>query len=188
MFKKIITLTVFTALLCACGAKTDENTQIVDKTPNSAEVTYMPVATPEPDAAEKAQKKAEQSESEANVELTGEDGSKRMVNLEFQMINNTGIDFMQMFIEPITSDITQIAHGTKRFEDGFVFADKSAINLAPPSGYTLDTSLFNIAAIDINGTGYVFQNIDLASSSTIVLTIENGVPKAIINPITSEGK
>lgn len=181
MLKNIITVTAIAAMLCACGTKSEEKSQIVDK-PNDTQATYMPVATAAPDAAEKAQEKADNAESEANVELVDEDGESRMVNLEFQMANNTGIDFVQMFIEPITLDIAKIAQGTKRFEDGFVFSDKTSINLAPPSGYSVDTSLFNIAAIDEKGTGYIFQNIDLASCSTIVLTMDNGVPKAIINP------
>ena len=188
MSKKIITLAALALAalaLTGCGKEAPEKSQIVDKKGNtSATATFLPTATAAPDAAEKAAQKA--ASGDANVTVTDSDGTTRQVDLEFQIINQTGIDFVQMFIEPVTTDISQIAKGTKRFEDGFVFKNNTTINLKPPTGYTLDTTLFNMAAIDANGTGYVFQNLDLASSSVIALLFEDGVPKAVINPELSE--
>lgn len=176
--------------LTACGNKAEEKSNIVDKVSNSAP-TFMPAATAAPDSGEKAAQKVAES-GETNVSVKESDGTTREVDMSFQMINKTGIDFVQMFIEPITKDIQSIAKGTPRFEKGFVFKNDAIISLDPPaqnedgSSYTLGTTLFNIAAVDANGTGYVFQNIDLASSSTIALLMENGVPKAVIDPVIGE--
>jgi hypothetical protein len=101
--------------------------------------------------------------------------------MAFTLENHTGIDFPAMLLAPVTVDITKT---TNIFPDNFVFTNGASINLDPgasESDITLDTTLFNLAAVDSDGKGYVFQNIDLSANSVIQLYIEDGVPKAVIN-------
>jgi len=185
--KKIITIVSIAALLLMAGCAEKTENKIVDNEPNNvqnAEVTPDPTMPPAATAAPDAQEKAEQKISDggnANATVTDSNGT-REVDLKFSITNNTGIDFIGMLIEPVS---VELGKGTNRFPKDFVMKNGATIELEPPAaenaGYVLDTTLFNIAAIDSNGSGYVYPNIDLSTSKSIVLMLEDGVPKAIIN-------
>lgn len=187
MFKKFTSLLLITATVfsfAGCGKKETEEkkSHIVD---NEASVTLAPAATAAPDSAQKAQEKL--GDKDANA-VVSENGEERKVDLGFNLTNRTGTDFYALLILPVTEDLAQAAKSgsANQLPKDFVFKNGATINAAPPtsSGSTstvVDTTLFNIAAVNSEGTGYVFQNIDLSTSSDIVLTFEDGVPKAIIN-------
>ena len=193
MSKKIIAILALTALvsLSGCGEKKDTTNHIVDNEPEATlaakkadatpDPTMPPAATSAPDAEQKAAEKISDGGS-ANATVS-DNGETREVDLKFQLTNNTGIDFVAMLIEPVT---VEIGKGSNRFPADFVFTNGTTIDLTPPaasdgSNYVLDTSLFNIAAIDKDGRGYVYPNIDLATSKSIVLSLEDGIPKAVIH-------
>ncbi|MDO5397720.1 MAG: hypothetical protein Q4G33_07300 [bacterium] len=143
----------------------------------SAAVTLAPAATPDPDSAQKAQEKVSSNNGETNAVVN--DGSgERQVDIKFTLENHTNIDFPALLLAPVTDDISKTAN---ILPDGQTFPAGQSITLNPGDAAQLSTTLFNIAAVDADGKGYVFQNIDLASSSVIQLYIDNGVPKAVIN-------
>lgn len=199
--KKIITaITILTLALAlsACGDKPEEGSHIVDNEPNTAATadtsaptaapdstsaanpTFAPAATLAPDSATKADEKIADGGS-ANATVT-ENGTTREVDLQFNITNSTGIDFTAMLLEPVTVDLAAAAkNGNNQLPQGFVFKNGTTINVKPQANTdTLETTLFNLAAIDSKGTGYVFQNLDLAACKSMVLEFENGVPKATV--------
>lgn len=195
MKKKIfITLLALISALSitSCGKEEKKNSQITGEgtdiqstasTDTSAEnspaaaVTLAPAATPNPDSAQKAQEKVSANKGETNAVVTDESG-ERNVDIKFTLENRTGIDFPALLLAPVTDDISKTA---SILPEGQTFPNGQSITLNPGDAAQLSTTLFNIAAIDADGKGYVFQNIDLAASNVIQLYIDNGVPKAVIN-------
>ncbi len=188
MFKKITALLLIAAGLfsfTACNKKETEEkkSHIVDNEPS---VTLAPAATAAPDSAQKASEKL--GDGDANA-IVSENGEERKVDLGFNLANQTGIDFVALLLAPVSEDLAEGIKSGKianQLPKDYVFKNGTMINAQPPAlsgdGDTVvATTLFNIAAIDSNGTGYVFQNIDLSTSSQIVMSLENGVPKAVIN-------
>lgn len=195
MKKKIfITLLALISALSitSCGKEEKKNSQITGEgtdiqstasTDTSAEnspaaaVTLAPAATPNPESAQKAQEKVSANKGETNAVVTDESG-ERNVDIKFTLENRTGIDFPALLLAPVTDDISKTA---SILPEGQTFPNGQSITLNPGDAAQLSTTLFNIAAIDADGKGYVFQNIDLAASNVIQLYIDNGVPKAVIN-------
>ena len=201
MKKKIfISASVLCAAICLCSCGTDKtnDTQVSGSnvpqavstassdTGQDGSVSYQsetapartlaPAATPAPDALEKAQAKIDsEGEENANISITSSDGETHNVSLKFSLINNTGEEFHQLLLVPATQDIKT---GANILPENFVFSTGQSIELNPGENATLDTSIFNIAAITEDGKGYIFQNIDLAANSIVELSVENGVPKA----------
>lgn len=195
MKKKIFItmLALISALsIASCGKKEEKESQITGEgtevqstasTDSSATglpataTTLAPAATPNPDSANKAQDKVSSNNGETNAVVNDENG-ERKVDIKFTLENHTGIDFPALLLAPVTDDIAKTPN---ILPDGQAFPNGQSITLNPGDAALLSTTLFNIAAVDANGKGYVFQNIDLASSSIIQLYIDNGVPKAVIN-------
>ena len=188
MFRKLTSIFLITAALfsfagCNRNKTEEQKSHIVD---NEAEVTLAPAATAAPDSAQKASEKL--AGGDANAVIT-ENGEERKVDLGFTLTNQTGEDFVGLLIVPVTEDLVAAAKSgkaTDQLPENFVFKNGTQINVQPPSladgqNTVIDTTLFNIAAINSKGAGYIFQNIDLSTSSNIVLSLENGVPKAVIN-------
>ena len=158
----------------------EKNTEVPsEKTDNteSAAVTLAPAATPKPDSAQKAQEKVNANNGNTNAVVKDSDG-EREVDIKFTLENKTGIDFPALLLAPVSDDISK---SPNILPEGQTFPDGQSITLDPGENAQLTTTLFNIAAIAPDGKGYVFQNIDLSSCSVIQLSIENGVPKAVIN-------
>lgn len=203
MKRKIIIAAVMAALsLCivSCGQKEENKSQIVDgsatqapssedvkndspesqeKTKENSSPTLAPAATAAPDAPRKAQEKI--GEKGASNAVVSDEGQTREVNLAFELVNNTGIDFPALLLAPATEELLK---SSNVLPENFVFENGTQINLDPAGGGAapqLDTALFNIAAVDADGRGYVFQNIDLSVSRHITLSIDEGVPKAEVN-------
>ena len=143
----------------------------------AAPVTLAPAATLKPDAAEKAQEKVSANDGETNAVVVDENG-ERSVDIKFSLENHTGLDFMALLLAPVTDEIA--LPGNNVLPDGQTFPDGQSITLNPGNAAQLPTTLFNIAAVDSESRGYVFQNIDLATSNVIQLYIEDGIPKAVI--------
>lgn len=200
MNKKIIAIiSLFTvvSVLCACGKNSEHKSQITDTTPNStadntenaAQATVLPtidpsviaqtlapMKTPDPDASKKAEEKIAKDGSANAVVADGENTHE--VDLEFTLGNYTGIDFPMLLLAPATEDLLSTAN---ILPENFTFANDSAITLNPAgdeASPTLNTSLFNIGAVDSSNRVYVFQNIDLAACNTIGLYITDGKPTA----------
>lgn len=175
MKKKLIILTSVMLLCASCG-KTEE--QAADTTPApTLAATLAPAATQSPQSAQKAQEKVNSEGSNANATVVDGDQTKS-VNLSFTLSNDTGIDFPDMRLSPVTAQ--SLTETPNILPEGYTFKTGESINLDPSGADNLTTTLFNIVAIDSNGTGYVFQNIDLSANSNVQLIIESGVPKAII--------
>lgn len=185
MKKKIfITLLALVSALsiASCGKEAKRESQVVGDgadaaAPAETSVTLAPAATLKPDAAQKAQDKISANEGETNAVVVDESG-ERSVDIKFTLENHTGIDFPALLLAPVTDEIGKTPN---ILPEGQIFPDGQSITLNPGDASTLSTTLFNIAAVDSENRGYVFQNIDLASSSIIQLYIEDGVPKAVIN-------
>lgn len=143
----------------------------------SAAVTLAPAATPKSDSAKKAQEKVDANEGTTNAVVKDESG-ERKVDIKFTLENHTGIDFPALLLAPVSDDISK---SPNILPEGQTFPNDQSITLNPGGDTQLTTTLFNIAAVAPDGKGYVFQNIDLSSSSIIKLYIEDGVPKAVIN-------
>lgn len=157
--------------------KTDEVQPVSGDSTASAVVTLAPAATPKPDSATKAQEKVDANNGNTNAVVKNEDG-ERKVDIKFMLENHTGIDFPALLLAPVSDDISK---SPNILPQGQTFYNGQTITLNPGDGAELTTTLFNIAAVAPDGKGYVFQNIDLSSSSLIKLYIEDGVPKAVIN-------
>ena len=140
--------------------------------------TIAPAGTPAPDSAQKAQAKINAEGGETNVTINNESGEQK-VNLKFSLENHTGIDFPAMLLAPVDVELKDAPNvlGNQMFQNGMSLD----LNPSLPDGTQLSTTLFNIVPVDANGRGYVFQNIDLSTSSVIQLYLDNGVPKAVIN-------
>ncbi len=147
----------------------------IENSPAKA-ATLAPAATEAPEAAEKAQAKLDANNGSSNA-IVNDGSGERQVNIHFTLENHTGIDFPALLLAPATEDISKSGN---ILPDGQTFNNDTSIELNPGDGASLLTTIFNIAAVDSSGRGYVFQNIDLASSSQIGLYIEDNIPKAII--------
>ena len=183
MKRKILLTAVIAAMalsLASCGEKNENSpSQVTGEGVNSSQTTLAPAATAAPDSAEKAQAKVDAAGGETNVTIT-EDSGERSVNLAFSIENHTGVDFPAILLAPVDTDVLKTSN---ILGEGMVFANGQSIKLDP--GMTgeaeITTTLFNIAAVDADSKGYVFQNIDLSTSNVVSLYIEDGVPKAVIN-------
>ena len=145
---------------------------------NYIAATIAPAATASPESAQKAQEKVDNAGGETNVSISDTSGEHK-VNLKFTLENHTGVDFPAMLLSPVDVDLKNAPNVL----GGQIFQDGMSLDLNPsiPEGIQLTTTLFNIVPVDANGRGYVFQNIDLSTSSVIQLYLDNGVPKAVIN-------
>lgn len=138
--------------------------------------TLAPAATESPEAAQKAQAKLDANNGTANAVVNSDSGDRK-VDLHFSLENHTGIDFTALLLWTVDGDIKSASNV---LPENQIFANNTSMDFNPESGTSLSTTLFNIAAVDSNGTGYVFQNIDLAANSAIGLYIQDNVPMAVM--------
>jgi len=160
---------------------------------NLGTATIAPAATPKPEDEDKRQQKLNNSDASTNITIETENGPQT-VNLSFSMSNATGIDFIKLLLLPVNYNISALFSHENTNEQqnnidkmdllhGQQFTNNQTLsfNLDPASvdSTNLKTTMFNIVAIDGVGKGYVFQNLDIASTSQITLQMYDGVPIAV---------